>query len=53
MDMCPPTDDKFHSLPHILLTSDTMWDPSCLGDEFSCDELDQDAPFDPTSLGRP
>ena len=50
MDMRPPTDDELKQLPHIILTSDAVWDPSCLDDEFSFDEIAQDAPFDPASL---
>jgi hypothetical protein len=53
MDIHPPTDAELHSLqPHILLTSNAVWDPSCLlDDELSCDELGLvDAPFNPTAL---
>ena len=50
MDMRPPTDDELKQLPDITLTSDAVWDPSCLDDEFSFDEIAQDAPFDPASL---
>jgi hypothetical protein len=52
MDMHPPTDAKLHSLPHIKVTSNAVWDPSCLDDEFSCDDvvLALDTPFDPTAL---
>jgi hypothetical protein len=50
MDMRPPTDDELHQLPHIILTSDAVWDPSCLDDEFTFDEIAQDAPFDPATL---
>jgi hypothetical protein len=50
MDMRPPTDDKIHQLPHIILTSDAVWDPSCLDDELSFDEISQDASFDPIAL---
>ena len=50
MDMRPPTDNKLRSLPHILMTSDAVWDPSCLDDEFTCDELAQDTTVDQNSL---
>ena len=39
-----------HKLPHIILTSDAVWDPSCLDDEFTFNEIAQDAPFDPSIL---
>jgi hypothetical protein len=39
MDICPPTNAELHSLPHILLNSNLEWNPSCLNDEFSCNEL--------------
>jgi hypothetical protein len=45
MDMRPPTDDKLQQLPHIILTSDAVWDPSTLDDIFSFHEISQDAPF--------
>jgi hypothetical protein len=35
MDMHPPTDDELQQLPHIILTSDAVWDPSSLDDELS------------------
>ncbi len=44
MDMRPPTDEELKQLPHIILTSDAVWDPACLDDEFSPDEIAQDAP---------
>ena len=37
--MRPPTDDELSSLPHLLLTSDVPWIPSCLDDDFTCDEI--------------
>jgi hypothetical protein len=46
MDMRPPTDAEYDTLPHILLTSDDVWSPSCLDDEFSCADLAIDAPHD-------
>jgi hypothetical protein len=39
MSMRPPTDDELERLPHILLTSDVLWNPSYLDDEFSCEEM--------------
>ena len=50
MDMRPPTDEELQQLPHIILTSDAVWDPSTLDDEFSFEEISQDAPFDATAL---
>jgi hypothetical protein len=50
MDMRPPTDEELRQLPHIILTSDAVWDPSTLDDEFSCEEISQDASFDATAL---
>jgi hypothetical protein len=50
MDIRPPTDKELRQLPHIILTSDAAWDPSTLDDEFSCEEISQDAPFDVTAL---
>lgn len=43
MDLCPPTDEEFDTLPHIILTSDDTWNPTSL-DEFSIDDLILDAP---------
>ena len=48
--MRPPTDNELRSLPHILLTSDAVWDPSSLDDEFTCDELAQDTSIAPSDL---
>ena len=50
MDMRPPTDGEYATLPHILLTSDAPWLPSSLDDEFSCDDLALDAPHDQYTL---
>jgi hypothetical protein len=51
MDMRPPTDEELQQLPHItILTSDVVWDPSTLDDEFSFEEISQDAPFDAAVL---
>jgi hypothetical protein len=50
MDMHPPTDKELQQLPHIILTSDAVWDPLTLDDEFSFNEISQDAPSDATAL---
>ena len=50
MDMRPPTDNEYDSLPHIILTSDTVWTPSTLDDEFTCAELALDTPNDLSTL---
>jgi hypothetical protein len=50
MNMGPPTAKELQQLPHIILTSDAVWDPSTLDDEFSLDEISQDEPFDATAL---
>ncbi len=44
MDLRPPTDAELHSLTHIILTSDAVWDPSCLDDESTFEEIAHDAP---------
>jgi hypothetical protein len=46
MDMRPPNDHEWDTLPHILLTGDDVWNPSCLDDEFSVADLLLDAPPD-------
>jgi hypothetical protein len=51
MDMRPPTDKELQQLPHIILTSDAIWDPSAtLDDAFSFEEISQDASFEATAL---
>jgi hypothetical protein len=50
IDMRPPSDAEYDSLPHVLLTADTVWDPSSMDDEFSPDDLALDAPFDLRAL---
>jgi hypothetical protein len=50
MDVRPPTDEELRQLPHIILTSDAVRDPSTLDDEFSCEEISQDTPLDATAL---
>ena len=35
LDMHPPSDDEYHNLPHVVLTSDEEWNPSIL-DNGSC-----------------
>ena len=34
MDMHPPSDKEFDSLPHVIFTSDVPWDPSSLDHEW-------------------
>ena len=46
MDMRPPNDQEWDTLPHILLTGYDIWNPSCLDDEFSVANLCLDAPPD-------
>jgi hypothetical protein len=46
MDMRPPGDNEMETLPHILLTGDNLWNPSCIDDEFSIADLCLDAPAD-------
>ena len=48
--MHTPTNTEMHTLPHTLLTSDAVWDPSTIDDGFTIDELAQDASFDPTPV---
>ena len=33
LEMRPPTDHELDSLPHVVLTSDNEWNPSCLDNE--------------------
>ena len=40
MDMRPPTDEELDPLPHmIIITSDDVWDPSSLDNEFLLEDL--------------
>jgi hypothetical protein len=50
MDMHLSTNEELQQIPHIILTSDTVWDPSTPDDEFSFKEISQDAPFEATAL---
>ena len=34
MDMRPPTDNEFENLPHVMLTSNIVWDPATLDQKF-------------------
>jgi len=43
MDMSKPTDQEFSSLPHVVLTSDSNWDPTLLDSEFDPEVEWQDA----------
>ena len=42
MDTHPPSDEELQSYPHVFLTSDSFWDPSCLDAPFP-DILDEAA----------
>ena len=43
MDMHPPSDDEYSSLPHVFMTSDVPWDPTSLDNEF--DDADINCPM--------
>ena len=59
VDIHPPTDEELHTLPHVVLTSDEVWDPRVLDHEFNLqdptswsdtmldDLVDADHPIDP------
>jgi hypothetical protein len=51
MDMQPPSDTEFDTLPHIVLTSDVDWDPSIISNEIDLvtdwHDAVQDLPSDP------
>ena len=34
MDMRPPNDVEMEHYPHVFLTADSPWDPSCIDDEY-------------------
>ena len=34
MDMRPPNDIEMEHYPHVFLTADSPWDPSCIDDEY-------------------
>ena len=38
LKMQPFTDDEYKELPHVHLTSDNDWDPSCLDHKISSDQ---------------
>jgi hypothetical protein len=46
MDMRPPNDQEWDTLPHVFLTGDDVWNPSCNDDEFTIADLLLDAPPD-------
>jgi hypothetical protein len=46
LDMRPPTDAEFESLPHVVLTADSDWDPSILDDHDDFVDCDQGLPED-------
>ena len=39
MDMRPPSDAEYESLPHIIFTSDTEWDPCAMDNEVDPDDI--------------
>ena len=39
MDMYPPSYDELARLPHVMMTRDAPWDPSCMDNDGPCDEL--------------
>ena len=43
MAMSKPTDQEFSSFPHVVLTSDSNWDPTLLDSEFDPEVEWQDA----------
>jgi hypothetical protein len=51
MDMRPPSDAEFDTLPHVVLTSDVDWDPSIIDNEIDLvtdwHDAVQDLPSDP------
>jgi hypothetical protein len=46
MDMRPPADVEIDTSRHVLLTGDDAWNPSCMDDEFSIQDLLLDTPAD-------
>ena len=38
LKMFPHTDDEWHTLPHVILTSGDPWDPTCIDYELSTEE---------------
>ena len=38
MDMHPPSDEEYDTLPHVVLTSDMDWDPAVVNNELDFDE---------------
>ncbi len=45
--LCPYTDDKWETLPHIILTSNIDWDPIVLDYEYDDSDTWHDALLDP------
>jgi hypothetical protein len=43
--MHPPT-NEMDALPHIVLTGDDVWNPACIDNEFSINDLLLDARAD-------
>jgi hypothetical protein len=46
MDMWPPNDQEWDTLPHVFLTGDDVWNPSCNDDKFTIADLLLNAPPD-------
>jgi hypothetical protein len=44
MGMRPPTDGEFDTLPHIFLTGDDVWNPGCIDNKLSIEDLLLDTP---------
>jgi hypothetical protein len=44
--MRPPTDEELDSLPHVVLTADTDWDPATLDDEEGFYDTNEGLPDD-------
>ena len=40
LDMHPPTDHESNSLPHVFLTSNAPWDPSCVDNKFESEDYE-------------
>ena len=51
MDMHAPSDKEFDSLPHVIFTSDVVWDPSSLDHEWDDDLSDVTALVPASTLG--
>ena len=38
MDMHPPDDEEYDGLPHVILTSDVVWNPTVVDNEIDMEE---------------